>query len=195
MSSDDDFERWFRRMRRRSDIEDVEKTFDDMFREMFDNLPKNLPREERLLDGSIVRRMGPFVYGYSMTMGSDGKPVIREFGNVKPSRKSTPFGNPKTSLEVKEERNPLVDVISDNGTIRVIAEVPGVDKKNIQLNCSERMLTISVDTEKRKYYKEVDLPAEVDPRIGKATYLNGVLEVVLKKMGDGRPQGERIRID
>jgi len=26
--------------------------------------------------------MGPFVYGYSMTMGPDGKPIVREFGNV-----------------------------------------------------------------------------------------------------------------
>jgi len=31
--------------------------------------------------------MGPFVYGYSFSMGPDGKPVIREFGNVKPSLK------------------------------------------------------------------------------------------------------------
>lgn len=27
--------------------------------------------------------MGPFVYGYSMTIGPDGKPKVREFGNIR----------------------------------------------------------------------------------------------------------------
>jgi len=197
MAWDEDFDRWFRRWWRRPgfDFEYVERMFDDMFREMFETMPKNLYREERLPDGSVVRRMGPFVYGYSMTLGPDGKPVIREFGNVKPSRRPTPFGVSKSSLEVKEEREPLIDVISDDSTIRVIAEVPGVDKKDIKLSCSERTLTISVDTEKRKYYKEVELPAEVDPKISKAKYVNGVLEIVLTKVKAKKPTGEPIKIE
>ena len=32
-----------------------------------------------------MRDIGPIVYGYSMTIGPDGKPRIKEFGNVKPS--------------------------------------------------------------------------------------------------------------
>ncbi len=195
MTWDDDFERWFRRMRRRFEIEDIEKMFDNMFQEMYESLPKNLNKEEQLSDGRIVKRMGPFVYGYSMTIGPDGKPIIREFGNVKPAKKSTAFGEQKTSLEVKEDREPLVDVISDNETIRVIAEIPGVDKKNIKLNCSEMKLTISVEAENRRYYKEVDLPVEVDPKIGKATYVNGVLDVVLTKIKEKQTRGERIKID
>ena len=197
MASDEDFNRWFRRWRRRSDFdfEYIEKMFDDMFREMSENLPEELYKEEKRPDGSIVRRMGPFVYGYSMTIGPDGKPIIREFGNVKPLRRSTPSGVPRTSLEARGEREPLVDVISDNGMIRVIAEVPGVDKKDIQLNCSERTLTISVNTEKRKYYKEVELPAEVDPKIGKASYTNGVLEVVLTKAKTKKTLRETIKIE
>jgi HSP20 family protein len=86
-----------------------------------------------------------------------------------------------------------VDVFSDDGTIRVIAELPGVDKRDIRLACSERKMTISVDSEMRKYYKEVDLPAEVDPRVSKAKYTNGVLEVTLTKAKG--PTGEQIRIE
>lgn len=197
MAWDEDFDRWFRRGRRRPvfDFEYMEKMFDEMFQEMMEDMPEELYKEERLPDGSFVKRMGPFVYGYSMTIGPDGKPVIREFGNVKPSRKATPFGVSKPSLEVKEEREPLVDIISDDGTIRVIAEMPGVDKKDIKLSCSERVLAISVDSEKRKYYKEVELPAEVDPKIGKAKYTNGVLEITLTKVKAKKPTGETIKIE
>ena len=197
MTWDDDFERWFRRIRRRSDFDFgyIEKMFDDMFREMFENIPEELYKEEKRADGSIVRRSGPFVYGYSMTIDPNGKPVIREFGNVKPSSRPTPFGTPRTSFEARKEREPLVDVINDNGTIRVIAEIPGVDKKDIHLNCSERILTIVVDTEKRKYYKDINLSSEVDPKISKATYINGVLEVILTKIRKNKTHGERIIID
>jgi HSP20 family protein len=52
-----------------------------------------------------------------------------------------------------------------------------------------------VDTERRKYYKEVDLPAEVDPKVGKASFKNGVLEVTLTKIKKKRPTGEKIRLD
>ena len=195
MAWDEDFDRWFRRWRRWPgfDFEHIDRMFDDMFREAFESMPKDLYREERLPDGSFVRRMGPFVYGYSMTLGPDGRPVVREFGNMKPSSRPTPFGVSKPSLDIREEREPLVDVISDDGTVRVIGELPGVDKKDIRLNCSERTLTISVDSEKRKYYKDVELPAEVDPRISKAKYTNGVLEVTLTKAK--KPTGEHINIE
>ena len=45
--------------------------------------PKELVSEYKESDGTKVRKIGPIVYGYSMTVGPDGKPVIREFGNVK----------------------------------------------------------------------------------------------------------------
>ena len=199
MSRDEDFSRWFRRFRRSpfgmGDFEDFDRMMDEMFKEMFEDLPKDLYKERRLPDGRVIKEMGPFVYGYSMTVGPDGKPEIREFGNVKPSTKPTPIGVLKPSFEYKEEREPLVDVINESNTIRVIAEVPGIDKKDINLSCSERTLTISVDSEKRRYYKEVELPEEIDPKISKATYTNGVLEVTLIKVKEKKLKGEKIRID
>ena len=46
-------------------------------------LPKELVREYQTPEGEKVREVGPIVYGYSMTIGPDGKPHVREFGNVK----------------------------------------------------------------------------------------------------------------
>jgi HSP20 family protein len=137
-------------------------------------------------DGSTAKEFGPFVYGYSMKIGPDGKPEINEFGNLKKSLKGP---------EVKEEREPLVDVIETPAEVRVIVELPGVEKTDIKLHGTEDSLTISVDTAQNKYYKEVELPVKVKVKEATSTYKNGVLEVVLPKASpSNNPKGEPIDI-
>ncbi len=194
----DEFPDWFRRKRRfpffsGGFFDDMDQIMEEMLKEMHESIPKELIKDEKLPDGSTVKRMGPFVYGYSMTMGPNGKPVIREFGNIKPTR-TTAFGVPKRGLEVKAEREPLVDTFDENGTIKVVAEVPGIEKKDINLELTDNSLIISVNTEKRKYYKEVDLPSKVESDSAKALYVNGVLEVTLTKK-QAKPKGQRIDIN
>ena len=173
-------------------FEDLERTFEEMFQGM--ELPKELIRERKLSDGATVREMGPFVYGYSFSVGPDGKPVVREFGNVKPSIGSGTSGTSRPKLAVKDEREPLVDAIVNDDNVKVVAELPGVDKPDIAVECDGRTLTLNVDTEKRRYYKRLELPAEVDPDTSKANYKNGVLELVLSRKTKG-PKPKQIRID
>jgi len=198
MPSDEDYPEWFRRRRspffRSWFFEDFDKMFHDMekmmgeeFKMFTSRVPKDYVKERKLPDGSTVRELGPFVYGYSVKIGPDGKPEISEFGNVKPSR----YG-PK----VQEEREPLVDIIETNGEIHVVVELPGVEKKDIKLHGTEDMLTISVDIPQRKYFKEVALPVKVNPKEAKTEYKNGVLEVRLPKVKEGKKaKGEPISID
>jgi HSP20 family protein len=199
MSSEDDYPEWFRRRRsplsRRWGFDDVDKIFEEMekmmeeeFKDFTSKVPKDYVRERRLPDGSTAREFGPFVYGYSIKIGPDGKPEIREFGNVKPRRNGLP--------QVQEEREPLVDIIETDGEIQVVVELPGVEKKDIKLSGTEDSLTITVDTSDRKYYKEVALPANVNVKEAKTQYKNGVLEVKLPKTKEGKqPKGEPISID
>ena len=169
---------------------------DKEFKEFSTRIPKDLVRERKLPDGSTAREWGPFVYGYSMTVGPDGKPKIREFGNVKPSLRPEPFGLAKPYLNVKEEREPLVDVISTDGEVKVIAELPGVEKKDIKLHGTENTLIISVDTPKRKYRKEVQTPAPINPKAAKTTYKNGVLEVTVPRIKEKKkPKEEPIKVE
>ncbi len=170
-------------------MREMERMFEEMFKEYEKGLPKDLFRERRLPDGRIVREFGPVVYGYSVTIGPDGKPVIREFGNVKPSLKGF-----RPSLDIKTEREPLVDVFSEDGSIKVVAELPGVEKQDIKLHATPKTLTISVNTPQRKYYKELELPAEIDPKTAKSVYRNGVLEVTLTKVKE-KPKGEPIKVE
>ena len=195
--SDEYWDRLWRRRRpffRGGFFEDIDEMFRDMedmmqkqFEEFSRTAPKDLARERILPDGSKIRELGPFVYGYSVTVGPDGKPQFREFGNVKPE---TRFGRPKFSIT--EQREPLVDVIQTDGEIKIIVELPGVEKQEIKLHGTENTLTISVNTEERKYHKEVHLPSIVYPKEAKASYKNGVLEVTLKKKK--KPEGEPITL-
>jgi len=196
--SDEYWDRWFRRRRwpfsRGSifgDIDEVFREMEEMMRKQFEEFskmtPRDLIRERTLPDGTKVREWGPFVYGYSVTIGPDGKPQIREFGNVKPE---TRLGMPR--INIKEKREPLVDIMETDSEVKVVAELPGVEKEDIKLYGTENKLTISVDTAERKYHKEVELPAKVDTKKTKASYKNGVLEVTLQKKKE--PEGEPIML-
>jgi HSP20 family protein len=197
MSSDssDDYPEWTKRKRAKDpffgDIDDMfremEKMMDEELKNFTDKVPKEYVKERKLPDGSTVRELGPFVYGYSMKIGPDGKPEIQEFGNIKKGLKGAP--------QVKEEREPLVDIVEAEGEIHVVVELPGVEKTDIKLHGTEDSLTISVDTPQYKYYKEVELPGKVQVREARSSYKNGVLEVVVPKTeAMGKPKGTPIDI-
>ena len=191
---------WFRKFwgRRRSFffpdiermIEEMEREMTEAFKEMKSSVPREMVRERRLPDGTIRREYGPFVYGYSVKIGPDGRPIIREFGNIKPG-----LGAGRPPLNLRDQRAPLVDVIEDEETVKVVAELPGVGKEDIKLYAVERTLTIEVDTPRRKYYKKLELPVEVDETSARSTYRNGVLETVMMKKKRPRGEGTPIEID
>jgi len=194
MSSDNDYNSdWFKKRRAKDpffgDIDsmfrEMEKMMDEELKNFTEKVPKELVKERKLPDGSTVKELGPFVYGYSMRIGPDGKPEVQEFGNIKKNLKGLP--------QVKEEREPLVDIVETDTEIRVVVELPGVEKTDIKLHGSEDSLTISVDTPHYKYFKEIELPTKVTVKDAKSSYKNGVLEVVIPK-AENKPKGEPINI-
>ena len=74
-----------------------------------------------------------------------------------------------------------VDVQQTDEEIRVIADLPGVEKADISLQCDGEFVTISATSSTREYDEKVRLPARVDPETGSATYNNGVLEVTFER--------------
>jgi len=189
---DDDKDEWPIRRRRGSPfgpwgfpdmdemMREMERAFSDQFKDFERELPKNLVRESKTPGGDVKKEIGPIVYGYSVTIGPDGKPVVREFGNVRRSE-----GKPWKA--VQDKREPLVDVVSSGKEVRVIAEMPGVKKEDINVTINEKSVVISVDKEVRGYYKELDLPGVVEPKGARSAYNNGILEVTipLKSTGQG----------
>jgi len=197
--NDDDDESWPIRPRRGfpfanwpfGDIDammrEMERAFSEQFREMEKDLPRNLVREKKLPDGTTKKEIGPIVYGYSVTVGPDGKPVVREFGNVRKGE-GTPW------KEIQDKREPLIDLVTSDKDVKVIAEIPGVRKEDVNVTVQDRSVTISVDTESRKYFKELELPGVVDPQGAKSTYNNGILEITLPLKSTGG-RGVSLKVD
>jgi HSP20 family protein len=61
---------------------DIERMFEESVLD-FDKVPKELIREYNTSTEGKVKEVGPFVYGYSMTKGSNGKPKVKQFGNIR----------------------------------------------------------------------------------------------------------------
>lgn len=96
-----------------------------------------------------------------------------------------------------EGRMPSVDVIDRDDEVVVRAEVPGVDKKDLDVSMSDSEITIKGTTsreekeEKGEYYRHeisrgsfsrtVTLPATVDSEKAKAEFKDGLLEIHLPK--------------
>jgi len=82
-------------------------------------------------------------------------------------------------------REPLVDIFEEENQLRVYVELPGVEKKDIQLDFKENHIELRAEN----FYKEIQLPHEHFSKNASATqYKNGVLEIVLPKENKLRPQ-------
>ena len=103
---------------------------------------------------------------------------------------------------VYEGKFPRVDVIERDSEIIVRAEVPGIDKKDLDVSLTDGSVTIRGQTtreekeEKGDYYRcelshgsfarTIALPAQVDSETVKATFKDGMLELVMTKSEKSR---------
>lgn len=101
-------------------------------------------------------------------------------------------------LGALEPRMPKVDVVDRDGEVVVRAEVPGVERKDLDVTLTENTVTIKGETrresreEKENYFRSeishgsflrtVGLPCEVDADKAKARFSDGVLELTLPKL-------------
>lgn len=100
--------------------------------------------------------------------------------------------------------NPVVDIYDNEDNIVIKAELPGVSKKDIEIDIKDRVLTLkgerSADNEVKEdtYYRRertygrfersFTLPANVDPDKIKADYSDGVLKIEVPKPEDQKPK-------
>lgn len=165
MFFDEEVDRLFKRM---------SKSFMD-FDDIFDDIKR-----------SGGKTFGPYYYGYSVTVGPDGKPQIREYGNVKPSL-----------LPSSEIREPLVDTLVDDkeNTLKLVAEMPGVEKKDIKVAVEGNMVNIDAERGDKKYQAKVPIKHEVDVDSVRASYTNGILEVQFKLKKEDKPKGKTVEVN
>ncbi len=125
----------------------------------------------------------PMSYGFSMKIGPDGKPQVQEFGNLQPTEKK---------IQVRDEREPLVDVINRDDEYDIQAELPGVEKENIDIRATANMVVVNVPG---KFHKEISLEDKVDSDHVASHYKNGVLTITLKKVSPKKPVGKKVKVE
>ena len=128
---------------------------------------------------------GPIFYGYTMTTGPDDRPVINEYGNVKPDM-----------LPTENKREPLIDTLVDEKemTLKIIAEMPGVEKKDVNVVVGvDKVIHIDAERGEKKYHVKVPIKHDVDAESPKATYKNGILELTFK-LEDEKSKGKAIDV-
>jgi HSP20 family protein len=180
----------------------MEREFEEGIKQFESNAPKDLVREYETPEGAKVREYGPFVYGYSMTVGPDGRPKVREFGNVKsPFREGRGglgkgmFGTITRPL-ISSEREPLVDISTTDKEIRIVVEMPGVSKEDIRINAYDSTLEVTTqEGASKKYHQTIELPEEADLATAKSKYNNGILEITFNKKDKSKPKGKEIKIE
>ena len=99
--------------------------YDDEFDRLFKSMSRSFVSLDDLFDDvkSTGTVCGPVCYGYTMTIGPEGKPVVKEYGNVRPE------------LRKSDIREPLVDTLVDDKEkiVKLIAEMPGVEKNDVKI--------------------------------------------------------------
>ena len=180
--------------------------FDDMHREinrMFNvfndlstNAPKELIREYQTPEGAKVREVGPLIYGYSMTIGADGKPHVKEFGNLKSGKNIGQYlGIQKP--QITAEREPLSDITTTDKEVKIVLEMPGIKKDDIKINAYDEKVEVKTaeNSSARKNHKIIDLTKEADIETARSNYNNGILEVTFDKKKEEKPKGKEIKIE
>ena len=128
---------------------------------------------------------GPLFYGYTMTVGPDGKPSVQEYGNAKPEH-----------LPISNTREAIVDTIVDEKekVVKIIVEMPGVEKTDVKVLVDKNVVDISAEHGEKKYHCKVPLQHKVDENSAKATYKNGILQLVFKLVVE-KQTGKRVEVE
>jgi len=98
--------------------------------------------------------------------------------------------------------SPAIDVLDEDDRVVVFCNLPGIERKDIELSIANNILSIKGErkapAEKRKMYKDeswvgtfqrtISLPKHVDADKVKAELTNGVLRIVLNKKPESKPR-------
>ena len=174
-----------------------------MFNDEFNRIFKQMSSSFRNLDDvfEMLRNTNglsePIYFGYTMTVGPDGKPVIQEYGNVKPDTLPTvgSCGCASQSHEpIAEKREPLIDTLVDDKeqTLKIVAEMPGVEKTDVKVFVDEDIVHIDAKHGEKDYHVNVPIHHKVDSDSPKATYTNGILELTFNL--DTKPSGRSVDV-
>jgi len=118
------------------------------------------------------------VYGLSVRMGpGTERPKVEPFGNI---RRHEDSGEPI----IEDEREPLVDVFDEGDQLMVLAEMPGVEARDVKVAVQGREMELSAGRGDWRYRKRFELPSQADASTVKLSEKNGIVEIRCAKVGE-----------
>jgi HSP20 family protein len=155
---------------------------DDMFRD----LAELEDRFDRIWDELQNYPNSSWYYGLQISSGPDGKPVVKEFGNIRPG-----VGKPQLGV-----REPLSEVSVDEKErkVKVFVEMPGAEKESINVNATEDSVSITADSGGKPYKSDISFPVKIEPDSADASYTNGILEISFKMKGSTAQKGVNVKV-
>ncbi|MBI5193270.1 MAG: Hsp20/alpha crystallin family protein [Nitrospirae bacterium] len=129
-------------------------------------------KKEGEIDLEHIKKGMKGIFGISIKTAVGGEPVVESFGNIKKTSEGS---------KVEEVREPIIDLFDESEEIVIMAEMPGINEGDINLDLKDGILDISAWSVDRKYRKEVLLPAKVKAETLTSGYKNGILEIRIKK--------------
>ncbi len=152
----------------------------------FDEFEREFQEMNRLINSinSVMQNYSrePVVYGFSIQVGPEGVPHVEHFGTM---NKEQNIREPFTSSIVDDKNNEL----------NITAEMPGIQKEDIEVNATEDEVIIKAESNEREYYKTVKTQLPVDPDSARAKYNNGVLEVTFSLKEPPKPKGKAVKVE
>ena len=160
--------------------------FDSEIDRIFNKMTKSFFEIDEIFEGFKGNSNSePLFYGCTMTVGPDGKPVVQEYGNVKPDQ-----------LPISDTREPIVDTIVDEKekVVKLIVEMPGVEKTDVKIIVDNKVVVLSAEHGEKKYHVKVPLKHTVDENSAKASYKNGILQLVFKLVAE-KQTGKKVEVE
>jgi len=154
----------------RSNVGDLLRGLGDLI-ERLSALEDLSPKASTATPSASAKHGFKAVYGLSVRMGGDRRPLVERFGTV--GREPEPAA--------QELREPLVDVFDEGDHVQLTAELPGVEAADVRYSVVGRELSLEAVHGDRRYVKNVTLPASVREKEGTSSYRNGIFELKLPK--------------
>lgn len=155
----------------------------DEFDHYFDEFEKNVEDTIRASINTGQKAFSkPVVAGMAMGVGPEGKPTIHFFGD----KLVGPDGF----------RAPIYEQVVDEkeGNLRLLVEVPGVEKEDVQISALEDKVSLTATKGERKYRAEVTVERDIDPESGSASLKNGLLEIIFKIRDNANKGYKRVNV-
>jgi len=125
-------------------------------------------------------------YDYYMIVEPDGKSVVKEWGNIKSA----------IAISDSSMRDVYVDemINEKDRVLKLLAEMPGMEKSDIQVNVADGIVSISAECRERKYGIKIPLKYDIDENSVKTKYTNGILELTFSIV-EVKPKGKIVSVE